>query len=348
VVRTTPARPTFPSRDFDASQAAGAAADDSGVQPRPSRGGSRDSGGGGRASEPCRRRPPSRTPCAPALRPGPGGRRQVQGGPAGHHEPRGRRPRGRAAADRLRQRHLLRPRRLDGEGRHRGLPPEAAGGPRRRRRARRRARRNEFVFYDGPPFANGLPHYGHLLTGFVKDAVPRYRRCAASGSSGASAGTATACPPRSRPRRSWASPGHPGDHRVRHRAFNDACRTSVLRYTDEWEDYVTRQARWVDFDNDYKTLDLDYMESVMWAFKSLWDKGSSTRASGCWRTAGGARRRSATPRPGWTTSTATGRTRPSPCGSSSRPASGSWPGRPRRGRCRRTSRSPSDPTSSTP
>ena len=56
-------------------------------------------------------------------------------------------------------------------------------------------------------------------------------------------------------------------------AFNEACRTSVLRYTGEWRDYVTRQARWVDFDNDYKTLDLDYMESVMWAFKTLWDKG---------------------------------------------------------------------------
>ena len=55
--------------------------------------------------------------------------------------------------------------------------------------------------------------------------------------------------------------------------FNDACRASVLRYTDEWRAYVTRQARWVDFDNDYKTLDLDYMESVMWAFKTLWDKG---------------------------------------------------------------------------
>ena len=55
--------------------------------------------------------------------------------------------------------------------------------------------------------------------------------------------------------------------------FNDACRDSVLRYTHEWQEYVTRQARWVDFANDYKTLDLDYMESVMWAFKTLWDKG---------------------------------------------------------------------------
>jgi hypothetical protein len=56
-------------------------------------------------------------------------------------------------------------------------------------------------------------------------------------------------------------------------AFNEACRTSVLRYTGEWREYVTRQARWVDFDHDYKTLDLDYMESVMWAFKTLWDQG---------------------------------------------------------------------------
>ncbi len=55
--------------------------------------------------------------------------------------------------------------------------------------------------------------------------------------------------------------------------FNEACRESVLRYTREWRDYVTRQARWVDFDHDYKTLDLTYMESVMWAFKQLWDKG---------------------------------------------------------------------------
>ena len=55
--------------------------------------------------------------------------------------------------------------------------------------------------------------------------------------------------------------------------FNDACRASVLKYTDEWRDYVTRQARWVDFDNDYKTLDIGFMESVIWAFKQLWDKG---------------------------------------------------------------------------
>ena len=62
--------------------------------------------------------------------------------------------------------------------------------------------------------------------------------------------------------------------------FNEHCRTSVLRYTKEWEQYVGRQARWVDFENDYKTMDLSYMESVMWAFKQLWDKGLCTRPTG--------------------------------------------------------------------
>jgi len=132
---------------------------------------------------------------------------------------------------------------------------------------------NEFVFYDGPPFANGLPHYGHLLTGYVKDVVPRYKTMRGR---------------RVERRFGWDCHGLPAEVEaekqlgISHKneieemgvaAFNDACRASVLRYTGEWQDYVTRQARWVDFDNDYKTLDLDYMESVMWAFKSLWDKG---------------------------------------------------------------------------
>ena len=132
---------------------------------------------------------------------------------------------------------------------------------------------NEFVFYDGPPFANGLPHYGHLLTGYVKDVVPRYQTMRGK---------------HVERRFGWDCHGLPAEFEAEQQlgiktkaeieemgvaAFNDACRTSVLRYTDQWRDYVTRQARWVDFDNDYKTLDLDFMESVMWAFKSLWDKG---------------------------------------------------------------------------
>ena len=99
------------------------------------------------------------------------------------------------------------------------------------------------------------------------------RPCAASGSSAASAGTATACPPRWRRRSSSASPPRREILELGVDKFNEACRDSVLRYTQDWERYVTRQARWVDFANDYKTLDLDYMESVMWAFKTLHDKG---------------------------------------------------------------------------
>ncbi|ANN18974.1 isoleucine--tRNA ligase [Amycolatopsis orientalis] len=132
---------------------------------------------------------------------------------------------------------------------------------------------NEYVFYDGPPFANGLPHYGHLLTGYVKDLVPRYQTMKGK---------------RVERRFGWDTHGLPAELEAMRQlgitekseidamgidVFNDACRESVLRYTGEWQDYVTRQARWVDFDNDYKTLDVTYMESVIWAFKQLWDKG---------------------------------------------------------------------------
>jgi isoleucyl-tRNA synthetase len=132
---------------------------------------------------------------------------------------------------------------------------------------------NEFVFYDGPPFANGLPHYGHLLTGYVKDVVPRYQTMRGR---------------RVERRFGWDCHGLPAeveaekqlgiDHKSQIETmgietFNEVCRSSVLRYTKDWKEYVDRQARWVDFDDDYKTLDTDYMESVIWAFKSLWDKG---------------------------------------------------------------------------
>jgi isoleucyl-tRNA synthetase len=132
---------------------------------------------------------------------------------------------------------------------------------------------NEYVFYDGPPFANGLPHYGHLLTGYVKDLVPRYQTMKGR---------------KVERRFGWDTHGLPAELEAMRQLgitetseieemgiakFNEASRESVLRYTDEWRDYVTRQARWVDFDNDYKTLDVTYMESVLWAFKRLWDKG---------------------------------------------------------------------------
>jgi isoleucyl-tRNA synthetase len=133
--------------------------------------------------------------------------------------------------------------------------------------------KKEFVFYDGPPFANGLPHYGHLLTGYVKDIIPRYH---------------TMLGKRVERRFGWDCHGLPAEMAAEKELkvsgrrqisefgidkFNAHCQTSVLKYTKEWEQYVTRQARWVDFKNDYKTMNIDYMESVIWAFKELYSKG---------------------------------------------------------------------------
>ncbi|MEQ8437019.1 MAG: isoleucine--tRNA ligase [Ilumatobacter fluminis] len=132
---------------------------------------------------------------------------------------------------------------------------------------------NEYVFYDGPPFANGLPHYGHLLTGYVKDAVPRYQTMRGRKVERRFGWDCHGLPAEVQVEKELGISGHPEILQYGVGAFNDACRTSVLQFTDEWRDYVTRQARWVDFDNDYKTLDTDYMESVMWALKTLWDKG---------------------------------------------------------------------------
>jgi isoleucyl-tRNA synthetase len=132
---------------------------------------------------------------------------------------------------------------------------------------------NEFIFYDGPPFANGMPHYGHLLTGFVKDAVPRYQTMRGRHVDRRFGWDCHGLPAEVEAEKELGIAGHPAIAAFGIDKFNDACRTSVLRYTDEWQRYVTRQARWVDFENDYKTLDTPYMESVMWAFKTLHEKG---------------------------------------------------------------------------
>jgi isoleucyl-tRNA synthetase len=131
---------------------------------------------------------------------------------------------------------------------------------------------DEWVFYDGPPFANGLPHYGHLLTGYAKDLFPRFQTMRGK---------------QVHRRFGWDTHGLPAEleamrqlgitekHQIEDMgiaAFNAKARESVLRYTGEWEQYVTRQARWVDFENDYKTLDISFMESVIWAFKQLHTK----------------------------------------------------------------------------
>jgi isoleucyl-tRNA synthetase len=132
---------------------------------------------------------------------------------------------------------------------------------------------NEYVFYDGPPFANGLPHYGHLLTGYVKDAVPRYQTMRGKRVDRRFGWDTHGLPAEVEAEKQLGVSGHKEIHAFGVARFNEACKTSVLRYTKDWERYVNRQARWVDFENDYKTLDLPYMESVMWAFKTLFDKG---------------------------------------------------------------------------
>jgi isoleucyl-tRNA synthetase len=132
---------------------------------------------------------------------------------------------------------------------------------------------DEYVFYDGPPFANGLPHYGHLLTGYVKDVVPRYWTMRGKRVERRFGWDCHGLPAEMAAEKELGIAGHKAISEYGIGRFNDYCRTSVLRYTAEWERYVSRQARWVDFQHDYKTMDLPYMESVMWAFKQLWDKG---------------------------------------------------------------------------
>lgn len=137
---------------------------------------------------------------------------------------------------------------------------------------RRTAGGEEFVFYDGPPFATGLPHYGHLLAGTIKDAVARHH---------AMRGRHVAR------RFGWDCHGVPVERavdealRIATRAqvlemgvasYNDACRGVVTRYVAEWEAVVTRMGRWVDFEDGYKTMDIKFMESVWWVFAQLWDK----------------------------------------------------------------------------
>ena len=132
---------------------------------------------------------------------------------------------------------------------------------------------NEYVFYDGPPFANGLPHYGHLLTGFVKDAVPRYQTMRGKRVERRFGWDCHGLPAEAEAERQLGISGRQAITDFGIDKFNEYCKVSVLQYTSDWERYVTRQARWVDFANDYKTLDTNYMESVMWAFKTLYDKG---------------------------------------------------------------------------
>jgi isoleucyl-tRNA synthetase len=132
---------------------------------------------------------------------------------------------------------------------------------------------DEFVFYDGPPFATGLPHFGHFIPSTIKDIIPRYQAMKGK---------------KVERRFGWDCHGLPVENLIEKELglnsktdiekygiarFNEACRASVLRYVDEWRRVITRLGRWVDFDNDYKTMDVNYMETIWWVMKSLWEKG---------------------------------------------------------------------------
>ncbi len=136
----------------------------------------------------------------------------------------------------------------------------------------RNSEEHPYVFYDGPPFATGLPHYGHLLAGTIKDIVPRYETMRGH---------------RVARRFGWDCHGLPiealaqealgvrGAYEIRELGidkFNEQCRSMVLKYVSEWRTTVTRMGRWVDFDNDYKTMDVEFMESIWWVFKQLWEQ----------------------------------------------------------------------------
>lgn len=138
---------------------------------------------------------------------------------------------------------------------------------------KRKATKGEFVFYDGPPFATGLPHYGHILQGVIKDFIPRYKTMQGY----------------KVPRKwGWDCHGLPVENLIEKELglknreeietygigkFNEKCRDSVLRYANEWKKTVKRMGRWIDMENDYKTMDVDFMDSVWWVFHELWEKG---------------------------------------------------------------------------
>ncbi|WKD59006.1 isoleucine--tRNA ligase [Corynebacterium caspium] len=131
----------------------------------------------------------------------------------------------------------------------------------------------DYVFYDGPPFANGLPHYGHLLTGYVKDIVPRYKTMRGYHVPRVFGWDTHGLPAELEAEKQLGITDKGQIEKMGLAKFNEYCAKSVLAYTKEWEEYVTRQARWVDFENGYKTMDPGYMESVIWAFKELYEKG---------------------------------------------------------------------------
>ncbi len=132
---------------------------------------------------------------------------------------------------------------------------------------------NDFVFFDGPPFANGLPHYGHLLAGYVKDTVARYQTMKGKIVERKFGWDCHGLPAEMNAEKGTGVSGRKAIEEYGIENFNNYCKNDVLKYVSEWKEHVNRSGRWVDFDNGYKTMNLNYMESVIWVFKQLYDKG---------------------------------------------------------------------------
>ena len=132
---------------------------------------------------------------------------------------------------------------------------------------------NEFTFYDGPPFANGLPHYGHLLTGFIKDVYARYQTIKGKKVERKFGWDCHGLPAEMAAEKDLSVSGRSAIIKYGVGKFNNHCKSLVLKYTNAWEEYVDKQGRWVDIKNAYKTMDTNFMESIIWAFKELYNKG---------------------------------------------------------------------------
>ncbi len=135
-----------------------------------------------------------------------------------------------------------------------------------------------FSFYDGPPFATGLPHYGHLLAGTLKDIVPRYWTMRNRFVERRFGWDCHGLPIEKLVQDDLNLKGTPEIIKAGIDKFNETCRSSVLKYADAWRATVTRMGRFVDFDNDYKTMDRTFMESVWWVFKEIWKQGRVYKA----------------------------------------------------------------------
>ncbi len=138
---------------------------------------------------------------------------------------------------------------------------------------RRREGSEPFVFYDGPPFATGTPHYGHLLAGTIKDIVPRYWNMRGKYVVRRFGWDCHGLPIEALAQEALGLSGTAQILESGVDVFNEQCRSMVQTYVGEWQKTVTRMGRWVDFDDDYKTMDANFMESVWWVFKKLWDQG---------------------------------------------------------------------------